>query len=494
MPRKSPPERGLHYRRGSAPLLLAAFALWAGLAADAAAQGNAASDRAALEAFYDATGGPGWTNRNYWKTSAPIGEWFGVTTDAAGRVTQLSFRRNNLTGSIPAELGNLVNLRFLLLREHDFLTGPIPAELGNLVNLELLYLPYNALTGPVPAELGNLVNLRDLILSSNPLTGSLPQSLTQLSQLRGLSIDDTGACAPSNAEFQAWLAPVAFSGDTCNDPPEPVGTVPPQALAESGPVLSVSMEAYFSDPDDDPLTYTAASSNEGVVTAFVSGDTVWLTPRAAGTARVTVTAQDPDGLSATQAMTVTTAASAGPQSDREVLEVFYDSTGGASWRDSTNWKTSAPLGEWHGVTTDPAGRVTSLNLLDRLTGLIPPALGNLASLTRLRLQSASLTGPIPRELGNLAALKQLSLSAPDLTGPIPRELGRLANLEVLVLSWTNLTGPIPAELGSLVNLEELDLSNNDLTGPIPAELGSLVNLARLDLNGRGKRGRGTQQK
>ena len=98
------------------------------------------------------------------------------------------------------------------------------------------------------------------------------------------------------------------------------------------------MEAYFSDQDDDPLTYAPASSNEGVVTVFVSGDTyfasgdtVWLVPGAAGTARVTVTAQDPDGLSATQAMTVTTAPSAGPQSDREVLEVFYDSTGGASW-------------------------------------------------------------------------------------------------------------------------------------------------------------------
>ena len=73
-------------RRRSVPLLLAAVALWAGLAADAAAQGNAAADRAALEALYDATGGPGWTDSTNWKTSAPIGEWFGVTTDAAGRV------------------------------------------------------------------------------------------------------------------------------------------------------------------------------------------------------------------------------------------------------------------------------------------------------------------------------------------------------------------------------------------------------------------------
>ena len=397
--------RGLHYRRRSAPLL-AAVALWAGQSADAAAQGNAAADRAALEALYDATGGPGWTDSTNWNTSAPIGEWFGVSTAAAGRVTRLVLPGNGLTGPIPAALGDLAllqtlnlgsrwdsnsqqsfenaltgpippalgrltGLRELHLGGND-LTGPIPSELGNLENLEYLQLWGNALTGPVPAwlgnltglrtlnlreneftgpvpdELGNLENLEYLNLSRNPLTGRLPQSLTRLSQLRTLDISYTGACAPVDAEFLAWLETIEFSGDTCNRAPELIGTVPPQALAESGPALGVSMEAYFSDPDDDPLTYAAAPSNAGAVTAFASGDTVWLAPGAAGTASVTVTAQDPDGLSATQAMTVTTAASAGPQSDREVLEALYDATGGESWTDSTNWKTAAPLGEWFG--------------------------------------------------------------------------------------------------------------------------------------------------
>ena len=41
---------------------LTAVALWAVLAADALAQNGAASDRAALEALYDATGGEDWTD------------------------------------------------------------------------------------------------------------------------------------------------------------------------------------------------------------------------------------------------------------------------------------------------------------------------------------------------------------------------------------------------------------------------------------------------
>ena len=207
LPRKSPPERGPHYRRRSAPLLLAAVALWAGLAADAAAQGNAASDRAALEAFYDATGGPGWTDSTNWKTSAPTGEWFGVSTDAAGRdaagrVTRLELLGNGLTGPIPAALGDLTLLRILDLqsrwdstsqqRFRNALTGPIPPALGSLVNLTRLSLADNDLTGPIPAELGSLVNLRLLNLNDNDLTGPIPAELGSLVNLETLWLHESG--------------------------------------------------------------------------------------------------------------------------------------------------------------------------------------------------------------------------------------------------------------------------------------------------------------
>ena len=63
----------------------------------------------------------------------------GVTTNTDGRVTVLDLSENQLTGPIPAALGDLTNLERLDLSDNE-LTGPIPAELGGLSNLEWLAL------------------------------------------------------------------------------------------------------------------------------------------------------------------------------------------------------------------------------------------------------------------------------------------------------------------------------------------------------------------
>ena len=57
------------------------------------------------------------------------------------------------------------------------LSGKIPAELGNLTGLIWLYLQHNQLSGEIPSELGNLTKLNDVRLSHNPLTGLHTQGL-----------------------------------------------------------------------------------------------------------------------------------------------------------------------------------------------------------------------------------------------------------------------------------------------------------------------------
>ena len=72
---------------------------------------------------------------------------------------------------------------------YNELTGSIPSEIGNLTNLTYLNLEDNQLTGSIPPEIGNLTKLDEgfdwlfsnekggLFLSNNQLTGVIPESI-----------------------------------------------------------------------------------------------------------------------------------------------------------------------------------------------------------------------------------------------------------------------------------------------------------------------------
>ena len=143
------------------------------------------ADRAALVAFYNATGGGNWTKAIKWLSEDPIGEWFGVSTDSSGRVTRLDLEENNLSGTIPAILSSLNEMTHLYLARNN-LTGSIPSALGSLSKLQQLDLLHNNLTGSIPTALGNLSVLRHLDLMGNDLTGSIPNQLGRLSKLTKL--------------------------------------------------------------------------------------------------------------------------------------------------------------------------------------------------------------------------------------------------------------------------------------------------------------------
>ncbi|XP_077247772.1 receptor kinase-like protein Xa21 isoform X2 [Tasmannia lanceolata] len=98
----------------------------------------------------------------------------------------LSIGQNQISGNIPSQIGNLINLKALGIYS-TFITGSIPTSIGMLQNLQQLSLRNNNLSGKIPYNIGNITQLIGLDLGYNNLQGSIPLSLancTKLLQLR----------------------------------------------------------------------------------------------------------------------------------------------------------------------------------------------------------------------------------------------------------------------------------------------------------------------
>ena len=103
------------------------------------------------------------------------------------------------------------------------------------------------------------------------------------------------ATDPDNLEVTQRAQVTVTSGVRA---PRPVGRIAAQTIAE-GRNRSLPVSQYFQDPDGDPLTYEASTSNRRVATASASGGTVTIRAVSDGQTTLSVTASDPDGLTTT---------------------------------------------------------------------------------------------------------------------------------------------------------------------------------------------------
>ncbi|CAI5952548.1 unnamed protein product [Closterium sp. NIES-64] len=191
---------------------------------------------------------------------------------------------------------------------------------------------------------------------------------------------------------------------------------------------------------------------------------------------------------------------------------------GGTWPGNTNATTACR--QWAGVTCNPAGYVTALQLdpSQVVNGSIPSALVQLSLLRTLDLHTFFLNGTFPATIGALTRLTYLDLGElVAVTGPFANLtwLSSLTSLRYLSLAHNDMYGElppltfstlqqltflnlhglvpddrpffrtaiVPQDLSKLGSLETFDAAMNGLLGVLPDSWASLVNLTSLNLGG-----------
>ncbi|XP_010265818.1 PREDICTED: polygalacturonase inhibitor-like [Nelumbo nucifera] len=151
-----------------------------------------------------------------WIPNTDCCNWYCVECDDnTNRITQFTIFQSNLSGQIPAAVGDLPYLDTVVFRKLPNLYGSIPSSITKLQNLKMLRLSWNNLSGPIPGFLGQLKNLEYLDLAFNRFSGQIPASLADLSKLAALHLDRnrlTGAIPDSFGRFKVDTQKSLYSG------------------------------------------------------------------------------------------------------------------------------------------------------------------------------------------------------------------------------------------------------------------------------------------
>ncbi|HOW40693.1 MAG TPA: C10 family peptidase [Bacteroidales bacterium] len=359
-------------------------------------------DSLTLVAFYNATNGQAWKVNTNWLTGK-LSSWHGVDV-LNGRVRHLILTDNNLTGTIPPEIGKLTGLTYLNLAINN-LTGEIPEQIGLLTNLMDLTLSLNKLTGTIPESIGNLHNLRMLSLAINKLTGNIPETLGNIPSLSILNLTQNqlnGSIPASICNLQS-LSSLELSENQLSGP----------LPAYLGNLTNLSFLNIEKNNFSGNLPATISGLTK--LTGFMINDNKFEGYVPAGIGNMTLL---------------------------------------KSLKLDNNLLTSIP---------DEIGLLVSLERFtadnNKLSGNLPDGIGNLTNLKYLSLNNNQIKG-IPQSIGNLKKLEYLSLSLNQINA-IPIELGGLASVQEIYFSGNKLSS-LPFEISQLPKTVTLVLDHNYL--------------------------------
>ncbi|XP_010244882.1 PREDICTED: probable LRR receptor-like serine/threonine-protein kinase At4g36180 isoform X2 [Nelumbo nucifera] len=419
----------------------------------------------------------------------------------------LNMSSNSLRGRIPSSLGDMKRLQALDLSNNRFLggipenlatgytsleliklsncnlKGQILPSFSNLTRLHYLYLDGNQFTGEIPDILSNSSELKRLDISHNNISGKLPWWMGNMSSLEALKITNNHLEGPIPVEFCSLndLRIIDLSENNLS------GSIPD---CFSPPFL---FHARFQKNGfTGPMT-TAFSKSSYLVTLNI--------------AKNYLTGRIPDWIGKLQSLSILLLDENNFQgkiptqlcqlSKITILDLSHNNLSGTipSCLSNLTFKVGFRSGKYRLQQGSPIYSSYSFQSLVKESGDLDLYQVNFYSyiavyevtemefttktrsynykgnslyyMTGIDFSSNRLTGDIPPEIGNLGRLRAFNLSHNLLAGPIPTSFSNLEKIESLDLSYNNLAGTIPSELSNLNSLAVFSVAHNNLSGQIP---------------------------
>ncbi|KAJ1274584.1 hypothetical protein BS78_05G073000 [Paspalum vaginatum] len=397
-----------------------------------------------------------------------IPDWFWNTVSQA---TYLYMSDNELTGSLPAHLGDMP-LRHLNLSSNH-LTGPIRPFPRNFVILDISFnsfsgvrpLPFeatalnillmfsNKIGGSIPESMCNSSLLSDLDLSSNLLEGEVSQCFATMELcFLLLSNNSLSGTFPTVLRNNTSLTMLDLSWNTLSGRlPTWIGELNNLMFVRLGHNMfsgNIPLEILYLNR----LQFLDLSSNNlsGVIPQPLENLTGMMT-------------QDNDFRSMASTPLHYTEDGEEDMINDEQFDFFFVENAGELLKNALTKGQQLKYGQG-------LDYFVSIDLSDNsLSGEIPSNITSLDALINLNLSSNNLRGKIPNKIGAMKSLESLDLSENKFFDEIPSSISNLTSLSYMNLSYNNLSGRIPSgrQLDTLNadNPSIMYIGNSGLCGP-----------------------------
>lgn len=437
------------------------------------------TDSLALVAVYKALNGAEWAKP--WKFRYPMDTWQGVTLGEVNgemRVVKFAIPTFKVTSSLPNELGELKELRELIIKNSEF-QGRVPNSLASLRKLERLAVDFSENVSWYLPDMSKLISLH--YMSVGALNIDM-ESMGELWNVTGLDTlimtgFNTQGAMPAGISRVSGLKHIDWSGTRISALPEDIGGLKElqylnlkncsklAALPES--IGELSALKYLDIYSGRALTYIPESL--GRLAALEVLDLSYCA----------VLKHLPSTLGNLKKLKKLSFGNCEALMD---LPENIGNLSGVTELSFSNCKSLTRLPE-----SLASLQLSSLNF-ESCSNLmtLPESIGNMTTLEELRLNYCTRFNALPAGIGSLPKLRKMELYSTALT-TLPAELGQLPALEVLVISAPERAGEgingVAADLfGGLTSLTELRVSGHNFTGGIDWLL-NLEKLTKVNLSG-----------